>query len=111
MSGKAGLIIGLLIGVIIAVAGSLTMMVLATGEMEERQAEAYHRGYDDATKDLPQGGPSISAELNQRTLRQNEELSEALDTARTQLQALNARDDLTPDTREEITRIVNDLPE
>lgn len=110
MSGKSGLIIGLLVGVILAIAGSLTTVMLVGGEMDRKQAEAYDRGFSDAMDNLKSDSETISSGFNQVMLQENKHLQESIDSTRTRLQGVMARDDLPQSAKDELANIVNDLP-
>lgn len=111
MSGKAGLGIGLLAGLVLAIGASVTTMMVISGELEKKQAAAYDRGFNDAMDTLKRDGEKIGDQLNALTVEENNRLHDDLNNTRTRLQGVMARDDLPQSAKDELADIVNNLAE
>jgi len=109
MSGKQGLLIGILIGLGVGLAGVMVTMHLLSEHTVTAQAEAYDRGVEAGMKLVAADGLDISAQLNQGMADENSRLAEKLTGVKTQLQALQSRDDLTPQAKEQIAGIMSGL--
>ena len=112
MSGKRGIVIGVLIGVILGLVGVLVSIHFTSAEMKERQAEAYDQGFKDGASRVGEDGIDISGRLNQDALQKAssvDSLRNQLDSVKTQLQALQGRDDMTPQAKDEVAVILEGL--
>ncbi|MCB9934408.1 MAG: hypothetical protein H6840_01855 [Planctomycetes bacterium] len=109
MSGKNGLIIGLLAGMACGLFGVILTMHLVSSDIVEKQSAAYSEGLRDGLKKATADGLDISDQLNQGMANENAQLVETLRTTRTQLEALQGRDDLTPQAKDQIAGIIAGL--
>lgn len=111
MSGKAGLAIGLLTGLIIGLIAVGVSLHHMSGRTQKKQGEAFNEGRQRGLEMATQGGLEISGQLNQGMAQDNERMAELLDQTRLQLQALQARDDLTPQAKEQLAGVLAALDE
>ena len=111
MSGTKGLILGLLIGTVIGLVGILVTMHVVSGQVDTRERDAFDRGLktglDMATDDSI--GIDIGGKVNTGLLDENKVLAGQLDDTRNALQALMARDDLTPQAKDQIELILEGM--
>jgi uncharacterized protein YunC (DUF1805 family) len=109
MSGRNGLIIGALIGIGIGLIAVMATMHLLSNEMVDKQAEAHERGLQEGMKSVAADGIDISDHLNKGMIEENERLANQVRGVKTQLQALQGRDDLTPQAKDQIAGIIDGL--
>lgn len=109
MSGRNGLIIGVLAGLVCGLFGVILTMHLISNDIIEKQSAAYAQGLQDGVKKAAADGLDISSQLNQGMADENAQLVETLHTTRTQLEALQGRDDLTPQAKDQIAGIIAGL--
>jgi hypothetical protein len=106
---RNGIIIGALIGIACGLIGVMVTMHLLSSEMVEKQTEAHQKGYEEGQKSVAADGLDISGHLNQQMIEQNEALANQVRTVKTQLEALQGRDDLTPQAKEQVAGIIAGL--
>lgn len=106
---KNGIVIGALIGLAIGLIGVMVTMHLLTEEMKIAQGEAHQRGLDEGMKSVASDGMDISDHLNKGMMEENEALSNQISGLKTQLQALQGRDDLTPQAKDQVAGILAGL--
>lgn len=111
MSGKAGLAIGLLTGLIIGLIAVAVSVHYMSGRTQARQGEAYEEGRKRGLEMATEGGLEISGHLNRGMAQDNQRMAELLDRTRLQLQALQARDDLTPQAKDQLAGVLAALGE
>jgi hypothetical protein len=112
MSGKRGIVIGLLIGIVLGLVGVLVTIHFTTSELKQRQADAYDKGYKAGVERAGKDGIDISGKLNQASYKQAQaatDLRNQLDSVKTQLQALQGRDDMTPQAKDQVQIILEGL--
>ncbi|MCA8910645.1 MAG: hypothetical protein KDB82_02985 [Planctomycetes bacterium] len=109
MSGKRGFAIGLLLGVIFGLVGNLVTLHFTTAELDKRQADAYDKGYKDGVERASKDGIDISGRLNRNAVQQTNDLRNQLDSVKTQLQALQGRDDMSPQAKDQVEVILEGL--
>jgi hypothetical protein len=109
MSGRNGLIIGALIGIGIGLIAVMATMHLLSNEMVDKQAEAHERGLQEGMKSVAADGFAIGDHLNQGMIEENETLGKRIRSVKTQLQALQGRDDLTPQAKDQVAGILAGL--
>jgi hypothetical protein len=109
MSGRNGVIIGALIGIGLGLVAVMVTMHLMTEEMKVVQGEAYTRGVEEGQRQATADGLDISDHLNKGMIEENDALGNQVRSLKTQLQALQSRDDLTPQAKEQIAGILASL--
>ena len=107
MSGKKGLAVGLIIGFVIACIGVTTTIIVYDNQIQTKQAEAFDKGFEEgASTDV---SADISEKFNTGLMDENKALADQLDGARNKLEALQSRDDLTPQAKDQINLILESL--
>jgi hypothetical protein len=109
MSGRNGLIVGALVGISLGLIGVMVTMHLLSNEMVEAKTEAFQHGLDEGMKRASSDGIDISDHLNRGMIEENEALAGQVRGVKTQLTALQSRDDLTPQAREQVAGIIDSL--
>ncbi|MCA8918640.1 MAG: hypothetical protein KDB32_06145 [Planctomycetes bacterium] len=105
MMDKQSMVVGVLIGLVFGLIGVLVTFYFTTEGMKTKQAEAYDLGLAEGLKRSGTDGINISSHM----LQENQDLHAQLDGLSTQLQALQSRDDLTPQAKEQIAGILESL--
>lgn len=94
MSGKMGLIVGLMIGFVVAVAASVTTMIVISGELQARESKAYEAGLADGSDAAKIGQGKVSNILNKAMLEENADRARRADEAKAKLKELVAMEAL-----------------
>jgi hypothetical protein len=109
MSGKTGLLIGLMVGLVIA-SGAVVATMLVTGStIKERESTAWQAGYDTRAEHALGEQRTITTTLNQGLIDENEKLSRQSEQAGAKLTELLARVDLGADARKLAGEAAKDL--
>ncbi|MCB9893635.1 MAG: hypothetical protein H6839_04225 [Planctomycetes bacterium] len=111
MSGRNGLILGLVIGVTVGLVAVLVTMHVLSEQTVTKQASAYDQGLKDGLEMAqdPGVGIDISGKVNTGLMDENRALARQIDAARTGLEALQGRDDLTPQAKDQVALIMEGL--
>lgn len=106
---RNGVIIGALIGIAFGLIGVMVTMHLLSNEMVEAQTEAHQKGYEEGQASVAGDGYDISKHLNSEMVAQNEALADQVRSVKTQLEALQGRDDLTPQAKDQVAGIIDSI--
>jgi hypothetical protein len=109
MSGKTGLLVGLMIGLVIAASGAVATMFITGGAIKERESTAWQAGYDTRAEHALGEQRTITTTLNQGLVNENEKLSAQNDNARAKLAELLARTDLSAEARDKAAQAAKEL--
>jgi hypothetical protein len=106
---RNGVIIGALIGIACGLIGVMVTMHLMSNELIAKQTEAHAKGYEEGQRSVAVDGFEISEHLNKEMIEQNETMANQLRSVRMQLEALQGRDDLTPQAKDQVAGIIDSL--
>ncbi|MCA8914850.1 MAG: hypothetical protein KDB90_05520 [Planctomycetes bacterium] len=111
MNGRNGLILGLVIGVVLGLVAVLITMHVYSDQLVSRQADAYDKGLKEGLEMAtdPGVGIDISGKVNTGLMDENRALAQQIDMIRTGLQALQGRDDLTPQAKDQVSLMLEGL--
>ena len=88
MTGKMGLLVGLMVGFVLAVASSVVTMIVVGGKVAEREAKAYDEGVAAGMDGARLGGEKVSDVLNKGLLEENADRARRADAAKGKLKEL-----------------------
>lgn len=99
MTGKIGLLIGLMIGVVLAAGCAVISLVVAGSQVEQREARAYEAGLNDGTATARLNQGKVGDVLNKGMLEENADRARRADAARAKLKELLAIEGLPEPAR------------
>lgn len=109
MSGKMGLLLGAMLGLVAGAVGCLLTFGYATQGMQEAKATAYDEGRTDGAMQARAEAGTISESLNDGLLREAGELAKRMDAARDKVLPLAQRADLPKDVRDALAEVAQSL--
>jgi len=109
MSGKTGVLVGLMIGLVIAAGAAFATMLVLGGAVKEREVRAYEQGYADRMQHALEEPQRISASLNQGLVEENERLATNAENALARLKELASQPDLSAESRNLAEAAIKDL--
>ncbi len=109
MTGKMGLLIGLMVGFVMAVASSVTTMILVSSEVQSREAKAYEAGMADGTGAAKVGQGKVSDVLNRGLMQENADRAQRAEEAKGKLSELLALPGLPDQARTKAQEAVDAL--
>ena len=111
MSGKSGLAIGVLVGLILGLIGVSVVVWHTTGRRQAAQASAFEEGRLRGIEMAASGAVEIGGQLNQGMAADNQRMADLIDGARRRLEALHASEDLPPTAKDELATVIAALAE
>lgn len=109
MNGKTGLLVGLMIGLVIAAGSTVASMVITGSAVKDREAKAYEAGLADGAIQAGLGKQQVGSVLNQGLVKENADLADRARQARSKLNELLSRPDLGADAKAQAQQALDAL--
>lgn len=109
MTGKMGLLIGLMIGAVLAVGAALAAMVVTGRQVTERESKAYQAGLSEGTALAKLGQGKVGDVLNRAVMEENADRAQRADAAKARLKELLAIETLPEPARTKAQEAIDAL--